>query len=75
MDDECERAARAKRGSPFLNGAQTAHYLDISLRRLQRLNAAGKGPPVRRHSHFVRYHIDELEAWSKGELSKDKGHD
>lgn len=64
-DDDITRANRAKRGSPFLNTDQAAAYLKISGRLLKRLRRAGTGPLFRRHSRFVHYHIDDLDAWSK----------
>jgi hypothetical protein len=68
MDDDIQRAERAKRGSPYLNTAQAAHYLGISVRTLQRMragNAADPGPLPRRHARMVQYHIDDLQAWSR----------
>ncbi len=65
MDDAIERAARAKRGSPFLSTEQAAFYLGLSGRRLQAMRRAGEGPRFRRHSRYVRYHIDDLDVWSK----------
>ena len=65
-DDEVLRAARAKKGSPFLNTEQAGFYLGLSARKLQAMRAMGEGPPFRRHSRYVRYHIDDLDAWSKG---------
>ena len=66
MDDDIARAARAKKGSPFLSTEQAAFYLGLSARKLQQMRAAGTGPGFRRHSRYVRYHIDDLDAWSKG---------
>ncbi|KUM26733.1 hypothetical protein AU467_19580 [Mesorhizobium loti] len=66
MDDENERAARAKKGSPFLNTAQAAFYVGLSQRTLEKMRLKGGGPQFRKHGRFVRYHIDELDAWSKG---------
>ena len=63
-DDAILRAAKAKKGSPFLNTEQAAFYLGLSPRRLQELRSAGEGPRFRRHSRYVRYHIDDLDAWS-----------
>jgi hypothetical protein len=63
-DDDITRANRAKRGSPFLNTDQAAAYLKFSSRLLKRLRRAGKGPVFRRHSRYVQYHIDDLDAWS-----------
>lgn len=69
MDDELARAERAKRGSPYLSTAQAAHYLGISERTLQRMRGGKSkdpGPTPRRHAHMVIYHIDDLDAWSRG---------
>jgi hypothetical protein len=66
MDDDIARAQRAKKGSPFLNTEQAAFYLGLSARKLQQMRAARNGPAFRRHSRYVRYHIDDLDAWSKG---------
>jgi hypothetical protein len=64
--DDIERAARAKKGSPFLSTEQAAFYLGLSARKLQQMRAAGMGPPFRRHSRYVCYHIDDLDCWSSG---------
>lgn len=66
MDDENERAARAKKGSPFLNTAQAAFYIGLSQRTLEKMRVTGGGPKYRKHGRYVRYHIDELDDWSKG---------
>lgn len=65
MDDDIHRAERAKRGSPYLNTAQAAHYLGVSKSYLERLRVRGNGPVARRHATMTHYHIDDLEAWSK----------
>ncbi len=69
MDDDIIRAAQAKKGSPFLSTEQAAFYLGLSARKLQQMRAAQVGPPFRRHSRFVRYHIGALDRWSEGECS------
>ncbi|MDZ5698682.1 helix-turn-helix domain-containing protein [Chelativorans sp. M5D2P16] len=66
MDDENQRAARAKKGSPFLNTAQAAFYIGLSQRTLEKMRVIGGGPKYRKHGRYVRYHIDELDDWSKG---------
>lgn len=65
MEDDIQRAARAKKGSPFLSTEQAAFYLGLSARKLQQMRAAGAGPSFRRHCRYVRYHIDDLDAWSR----------
>lgn len=69
-DDDIARAARAKRGSPFLTTQQAAFYLGLGVRKLETMRADGTGPAFRRHSRLVRYHIDDLDAWSKGLAAK-----
>lgn len=59
------RAERARRGSPFLSPDQAAFYLSLSPRTLQEYRSAGTGPRYRRHSRHIRYHIDDLDAWSR----------
>ena len=66
MDDDIDRAARAKKGSPFLSTEQAAFYLGLSGRKLQAMRRTDEGPRFRRHSRYVRYHIDDLDTWSKG---------
>jgi predicted site-specific integrase-resolvase len=63
-DDSIERAIEAKRGSPFLNPKQAAHYLGVSLRTLQEHRTKGTGPRYRRPCRRIRYHIDDLDTWS-----------
>jgi excisionase family DNA binding protein len=64
MDDEIARAANAKKGSPFLNTDQAAYYVGLSRRTLEKMRTAGGGPRFRKHGRYVRYHIDDLDAWS-----------
>jgi hypothetical protein len=64
-NDAVTRAGLAKKGSPFLNTEQAAFYLGICPRRLQALRSDGSGPRFRRHSRYVRYHIDDLDLWSR----------
>ena len=67
MDDENARAARAARGSPFLSPKGAAFYLGVSVRTLQVHRTNKTGPKFRRHGGRIRYHIDDLDDWSKGE--------
>ena len=72
-DDAVTRANRAKQGTPFLSTEQAAFYLGLSPRKLQDLRASGDGPPYRRHCRYVRYHIDDLEAWSRRSADARRG--
>lgn len=70
MDDEADRAAKAKKGSPFLTTAQAAHFIGLSRRTLEKMRVQGGGPQYRKHGRYVRYHIDDLDAWSKSRLKR-----
>lgn len=59
------RAARARGESPFLNPRQAAHYLGLAERTLRGYRKKKTGPAYRRHGNNVRYHIDDLTAWSQ----------
>jgi hypothetical protein len=65
MDDENARAARARKGCPFLSTEQAAFYLGLSPRKLQQMRSGAIGPVFRRHSRCVRYHVDDLDQWSR----------
>ena len=65
MEDHVNRAANARKGSPFLNTAQAAHYVGLSHRTLEKMRIAGGGPKFRKHGRYVRYHIDDLDHWSE----------
>lgn len=73
MDDEVERAALARRGSPFLSTRQAAFYVGLSHRTLETMRRRGTGPRFRKHGRYVRYHIDDLEAWSLGRKTGEAG--
>ncbi|TWB18441.1 helix-turn-helix protein [Nitrospirillum amazonense] len=76
MEDEVGRAAKAKKGSPFLNTAQAAFYVGLSHRTLEKMRLKGGGPRFRKHGRYVRYHIDDLDAWSlgkDGDVASDQG--
>lgn len=75
MDDENVRAARARKGSPFLSTDQAAFYLGLSARKLQQMRKEGTGPLFRRHSRYVRYHIDDLDDWSRGMAHQARAND
>ena len=66
MDDDIARAQLARQGSPFLTTDQAAEYVGLKRRTLEKMRTLGGGPPYRKHGRYVRYHIDELKAWSEG---------
>jgi excisionase family DNA binding protein len=68
MEDEAQRAAMAKKGSPFLSTAQAAFYIGLSRRTLEKMRTHGGGPKYRKHGRYVRYHIGDLDAWSTSRM-------
>ena len=73
-DDANGRAARARMGSPFLNTAQAAHYIGVHMRTFERMRQQDSGPRFRRHGRFIRYHIDDLDDWSRSS-GQPRGHE
>ena len=73
-EDEGARALQAKRESPFLTAEQAAFYLGLSARTLQDYRSCGSGPAYRRHGRNIRYHIDDLVAWSRGDRAAENNH-
>ena len=66
MDDDITRAENARKGSPFLTTDEAARYIALSDRALEKMRRRGDGPHFRKHGRYVRYHIDDLDIWSKG---------
>src|SRR5579872_1177768 len=70
MNDDNALSVRAKKISPFLSTEQAAFYLGLSTRKLQKMRALNSGPIFRCHGRYVRYHIDDLEMWSRATCSR-----
>jgi hypothetical protein len=68
--DANQRAARARSGSPFLSNAQAAFYIGLHWRTLENMRGRGEGPRFRKHGRYVRYHIDDLDDWSRSNGQK-----
>lgn len=64
MDDATERARRARETCPFLTTKQAAFHLGLSPATLKDMRLENRGPVCRSHGRAMRYHIDDLEAWS-----------
>lgn len=75
MSDENARADDAKKRSPFLNTAQAAFYIGLSKRTLEKMRVIGGGPIYRKHGRYVRYHIDDLNAWSEARCKTSTSHE
>ena len=74
MDDTADRARAARSTCPYLTSKQAAYHLGIAYSTLRALRRDGRAPVGRRHGRTWRYHIDDIEAWSKGR-SGGGGHD
>lgn len=68
MDDTARRAQAARDTCPFLTAKQTAFHLGLGYSTLKAMRAAGTGPRCRRHGRTWRYHIDDIEAWSRANM-------
>lgn len=63
MDDSVRRG-NGRATSPFLTTTQAADYVGLSSRTLEKMRVNGGGPTYRKHGRYVRYHVDDLAAWS-----------
>jgi hypothetical protein len=60
-----ERARRAREHCPFLTTKQAAFHLGLAADTLKKMRRQRRGPPCRKHGAVWRYHIDDIEAWSR----------
>jgi excisionase family DNA binding protein len=65
LDTDIARATDAKKGCPFLNTDQAAHYIGLAKQTLEKMRREKRGPRYRKHGRHVRYHIADLDAWSE----------
>ena len=62
---DTERARLVHAGINTLQSVRSSVRLGLSPRTLQMMRSSDGGPPFRRHCRFVRYHIDDLDTWSR----------
>ena len=71
MDDMAQdtvlRAAKARKGSPFLTTKEAAFFLGLKPHTLVKMRMKKRGPSHRHHGRYIFYHIDDLETWSKAQ--------
>jgi hypothetical protein len=67
-DDTAARAQKARETCPFLTAKQTAFHLGIAYFTLRSMRERGRGPRCRLHGTTWRYHIDDIESWSKAHM-------
>jgi hypothetical protein len=63
-------APTARSDNPFLTPVQAGDFVKLSWRTLEKMRQKGEGPPFRRHGRYVRYHVDDLEAWSRSNMHR-----
>jgi hypothetical protein len=61
---------------PFLATPEAAEWLDLKPNTLEKMRVYGGGPLFRKHGRMVRYHVDDLVAWSQSQCrrSTSQGH-
>jgi excisionase family DNA binding protein len=50
---------------PFLTTREAAAWLGLTKNTLKKMRVHGNGPLYRKHGRHVRYHLDDLVAWSE----------
>ena len=65
-------SAAAQSPEQFFKGKTVTFYVGLSRRTLEKMRTQGGGPGFRRHGRYIRYHIDDLDTWSKGESANTK---
>ena len=50
---------------PFLTTKEAAAWLGLAPDTLEKWRVKGGGPPYRKHGRYVRYHLEDLVAWSE----------
>ncbi len=59
-----EQGPKAVQDGPFLTTREAARFLKLKPNTLEKMRVYGGGPIYRKHGRRVRYHIDDLTAWS-----------
>ena len=49
----------------FLATREAAEWLDLRPNTLEKMRIRGNGPVYRKHGRYVRYHREDLAAWSE----------
>ena len=50
--------------SPYLTPGEAARIVRLSKGTLANMRSRGGGPCFRKHGRLIRYHVDDLKAWS-----------
>ena len=64
LNDDRGSAPDALPHSPYLTTDEAAAVVRLAPATLRNMRSRGVGPAYRKHGRLVRYHIDDLNAWS-----------
>lgn len=70
MNDQGKTPSESVAEKPFLNTREAAAWLRLTKNTLEKMRVYGNGPLYRKHGRYVRYHLDDLIAWSEGNKRK-----
>lgn len=65
MFGEGETIVEESGRTPFITTRMAAEVLGLKPTTLEKMRRRGEGPPYRRHGRAIRYHVQELLAWSR----------
>ena len=65
-DDPYKDTIDPSSDSPYLTTKEAGALLKLAPSTLMNMRSRGTGPKYRKHGRLVRYHIDDLNAWSAG---------
>jgi len=65
MDKNNLRAQKTRQNCMFITTKEAGSYLCLSPMTLEKMRVTGTGPHFRKHGRHVRYHIDDLDTWSR----------
>ena len=60
-----EQSGKEEPEGPFLTTKEAARFLRLKPNTLEKMRVYGGGPQYRKHGRHVRYHIEDLLAWSE----------
>ncbi len=56
--------------SPWMDTPEAARYLAASPKTLRQWRSQGRGPRYRTLGRLVRYHVEDLDAFARGESNR-----
>jgi hypothetical protein len=65
MSESEQKPTETAPAKPFLNTREAAAWLGLTKNTLEKMRVFGTGPLYRKHGRYVRYHLEDLVAWSE----------